>query len=70
MRLKAVEDGGKRLAFEKYDITNLSDPQAFHSNAVDVVFHGDDRVDLVYRSTAAGKASVQVFQLTPRAATN
>jgi hypothetical protein len=64
MRLRAVEDGGRRLSFAIYDITNLADPQAYHSTAVDVRFLGDDRVDLVYTGNAGGKEFVQVFQLT------
>ena len=63
MRLRSVEDRGRRLLFELYDITNLSDPRAYHSNAVEVVFLADDRVDLVYRGRAGDKTYTQVFQL-------
>jgi len=69
MRIKSVEDGGRRIAFEMYDITNLATPESFHSNAVEVVFHSEDRVDLVYRGTRGpvpGAKSEQVFQLTRR----
>jgi hypothetical protein len=68
MRLTAVEDGGRRLAFAMYDITNLADPQAYHSTHVDVAFLAADRVDVTYRGTVAGKPVTQVFQLTRRAA--
>jgi hypothetical protein len=64
MRLRAVEDGGRRLSFALYDITNLADPHAYHSNAVDIRFLSDDRIDLVYTGKAGGKEHVQVFQLT------
>ena len=63
MRLRSVEDGGRRLSFEMYDITNLADPKAYHSTGVDVVFVTDDRVDLVYNGRAGGKTLSQVFQL-------
>jgi hypothetical protein len=64
MRIKAVEDGGRRLAFEMYDITNLRDAKSYHSVAVDVLFLSDDRVDLVYRGKAGETKTTQVFQLT------
>ena len=70
MRLRSVEDSGKRLLFELYDITNLSDPKAYHSNAVEVVFLADDRVDLVYNGRAGDKAYTQVFQLTRQRASH
>ena len=63
MRLRSVEEGGNRLSFEMYDITNLLDPKAYHSTAVDVVFLADDRVDLVYTGRAGDKTVTQVFQL-------
>jgi hypothetical protein len=68
MRIKAVGDGGRRIAFEMYDITNLADPQGYHSTSVDVVFLNDDRVDLEYRGTRAGTKTTQVFQLSRRRA--
>src|SRR5262245_59053952 len=64
MRVKTVEDGARTIAFEMYDVTNLADPQAYHSTKLDVVFHDADRVDLVYRGMRAGTESTQVFQLT------
>jgi hypothetical protein len=64
MRVKAFDDGGKHIAFEMYDITNLADPNAYHSTKVDVNFLSDDRIDLVYRGVTAGKETNQVFQLT------
>jgi hypothetical protein len=69
MRVTAISDGGRRIAFEMYDITNLATPEAFHSNAVEVIFRSEDRVDLVYRGTrgaAPGTKSEQVFQLRRR----
>ena len=66
MRVAAVEDGGKRIAFDMYDITNLVRPDAYHSTHVDVVFLGENRVDLIYGGVNAGKATRQVFQLTRR----
>ena len=62
MRIKAADT--RHIYFEMYDITNLSSPQAYHTTSLDVVFLGDDRVDLVYGGTTAGQPSVQTFQLT------
>jgi hypothetical protein len=62
MRIKAADD--RHIAFEMYDITNLADPQAYHSTNLDVVFLGADRVDLAYGGTRGGTATTQVFQLT------
>jgi hypothetical protein len=67
MRVKSVQDHG--ISFEIYDITNLSAPEAYHSTNVDVLFHGEDRVDLVYRGKASGKETTQVFQLARRKTT-
>jgi hypothetical protein len=69
MRIKGVQDGGKRIRFEMYDITNLADPQAYHSTALDVVFIGDDRVDLAYEGMRAGVKSTQTFRLTRKTST-
>jgi hypothetical protein len=66
MRVSAIEDGGKRIAFQIYDITNLGDPDAYYSTRVEVVFLSDTRVDLVYRGVRAGKEMTQVFQLARR----
>lgn len=64
MRMNAVQDGGRKLVFEMYDITNLAHPRAYRSTGVDVVFLSDDRVNLEYRGWAEGRESTQVFQLT------
>jgi hypothetical protein len=68
MRITGVSDGGRRLAFEIYDITNLTDRAAYHSTAVEVVFLSDDRVDLVYRGVHGDRPITQVFELTRRKA--
>lgn len=64
MRVKSIEDGGRRISFEIYDITNLASPDAYRSTHLDVVFLSDDRVELAYKGLAAGKESTQVFQLS------
>jgi hypothetical protein len=64
MRLKSVEEGGRRILFEIYDITNLASPDAYHSIALEVVFLNDERVDLAYRGKSGGEESVQLFQLS------
>jgi hypothetical protein len=65
MRIKAAD--AKHIYFEMYDITNLANPQAYHSTTLDVVFLGNDRVDLVYGGISAGQRSAQTFQLTRKA---
>lgn len=65
-RMKMTSADDRHIAFTMYDITNLSNAQAYHSTDVDVVFLDRDRVNLLYRGTAAGKRSEQVFQLTRR----
>lgn len=66
MRIKSVADGGRRISFEIYDITNLASPDAYRSTHLDVVFVSDDRVELAYKGLASGKESTQVFQLSRR----
>src|SRR5262245_22140131 len=60
MRVKAFDAGGRHIAFEMYDITNLANPEAYHSTRVEVIFLNDDRVDLVYHGTSAGKDTTQI----------
>lgn len=69
MRVKSIAGDGKRISFEMYDITNLATPESFRSDALDVVFLSDDRVNLMYRgSRGPGGAikSEQVFRLSRR----
>ena len=63
MRLKTINDSGRRLSFEMYDITNLAEPKAYHSTRVDVQVQSDDKVDLTYSGVWEGKEITQVFQL-------
>jgi len=62
MRLRAASD--RQVAFEMYDITNLVDPKAYHSTAVEVTFAGEDRVEVTYRGVQAGREITQVFLLS------
>lgn len=64
MRVKAIDDNGRKLRFEIYDITNHADPQAYHSTSLEVSFLTDQRVELAYGGTSRGRQSTQVFQLT------
>lgn len=66
MRVKAIENGGRRVAFEIYDITNLKSPDASHSISLDVVFHDDGTTDLTYGGKSGGKSNTQTFQLLRR----
>jgi hypothetical protein len=62
MRLQTLDES--RITFTMYDITNLSHPRDYHTTDMELVFLNDDRVDLVYRATSAGRASTQVVRLT------
>jgi len=62
MRVRQFDD--RHIAFEMFDITNLPNPQDYHTTHLDVVFVSPDRVDLSYRGTSGGRESTQVFQLT------
>ena|SRR5688572_26724986 len=66
MRVKAIENGGRRIAFEMYDITNLKSPDAYRSTSLEVQFHDDGTVDLAYGGWSAGRSSTQTFQLLRR----
>jgi hypothetical protein len=66
MRLNSVNDGGKHIAFEMYDITNHRDPAAYYTKYLNVRFHGDGTVDLAYSGITAGRESTQTFQLRRR----
>jgi hypothetical protein len=65
MRITSADE--RHITFAMFDITNLSDPQAYHSTSLEIVFRGRDRVDLVYGGKAAGKDTTQVFELTRKA---
>lgn len=69
MRVKTIENGGRRIAFEMDDITNLKSPDAYRSTTLDVQFHDDGTIDLAYGGWSAGRASTQTFQLLRRTST-
>ena len=69
MRVKSVQNGGQHIAFEMYDITNLADPNAYHSTSLDVLFLDDGKVELTYGGMTAGRKSTQTFQLLQRTQT-
>jgi hypothetical protein len=66
MKIKGADEGGKRISFAMYDITNLADPAAYHSTALDVVFLDDGTIELAYRGMSKGSESTQTFQLLRR----
>jgi hypothetical protein len=70
MRVKAIENGGRHIVFEMYDITNLKSPDAYRSTSLDVRFHDDGTIDLAYGGWSAGQSSTQTFQLVRRASTS
>ena len=63
-RMRVREIDGRHIAFEMFDITNLANPQSYHTTHLDVVFVSPDRVDLTYHGTSGGRESTQVIQLT------
>jgi hypothetical protein len=71
MRVKSIENGGRRIVFEMFDITNLKSPDAYRSTSLDVQFLDDGTVELTYGgwSTANGSSS-QTIQLQRRTSTS
>jgi hypothetical protein len=69
MRVKAIENGGRHISFEMYDITNLKSADAYRSTSLDVQFHDDGTIDLAYGGWSAGRSSTQTFQLRRRTST-
>ena len=66
MRVKSIENDGRHIVFEMYDITNHPDPDSYYSSALDVRFVEDGTVELAYRGMTAGRESSQTFQLVKR----
>jgi hypothetical protein len=66
MRVKAIANDGRHIAFEMYDITNLRSPDAYRSTSLDVRFNADGTVELAYGGWSAGRSSTQTFQLVRR----
>ena len=66
MRVKTIENGGRRIAFAMYDITNLKSPEAYRSTSLVVQFHDDGTIELAYGGWSAGRSSTQTFQLLRR----
>ena len=69
MRIKAIENGGRHVVFEMYDITNLKAPDAYRSTSLDVQFKDDGTIELAYGGWSAGRSSTQTFQLLRRTST-
>jgi hypothetical protein len=63
MRVKTIENEGRHIAFEMYDITNLKDPDAYRTTSLDVQFHDDGTIDLAYGGWSEGNSSTQTFKL-------
>ena len=67
MRVKSIENGGRRIVFEMFDITNLKSADAYRSTSLDVQFLDDGTVELTYGGWSAGNgASSQTIQLQRR----
>jgi hypothetical protein len=63
MRLHSITDDGRRLAFEIYDITNLTSPEKYHSTNLEVSFISQDRVQLLYTGKSSAGEQKTVFDL-------
>jgi hypothetical protein len=63
MRVKAIDNGGRHIQFEMYDVTNLKSPDAYRSTSLDVRFNDDGTILLAYGGWSAGRASTQTFHL-------
>jgi hypothetical protein len=70
MRVKSIENGGRRIVFEMFDISNLKSPDAYRSTSLDVQFLNDGTVELTYGGwSGANGSSSQTIQLRKRAST-
>jgi hypothetical protein len=66
MRVKTIENDGRHIVFEMYDITNHPNPDSYYSSALDVRFVEDGTVELAYRGMTGARESTQTFQLVKR----
>jgi hypothetical protein len=69
MRVKTIENSGRRVVFEIYDITNLKAPDAYRSTSLEVVFHEDGTTELAYGGMSGSGSRTQTFQLLRRTST-
>jgi hypothetical protein len=70
MRVRSVTNGGRRIVFEMYDITNLKSPESYRSTSLDVQFFDDGTIELTYGGWSSGGSSSQTFQLQRRTSTS
>lgn len=71
MRVKSIDNGGRRIVFEMFDITNLKSPDAYRSTSLEVQFLDDGTVELTYGGwSAASGSSSQTVQLQRRTSTS
>ena len=66
MRVKTVENGGRRVVFEMYDITNLKSPDAYRSTSLEVLFNDDGTAEVAYGGMSSRGSQTQTFQLLRR----
>ena len=68
MRVKNIDNGGRRIVFEMFDIRNLKSPDAYRSTSLEVRFLDDGTVELTYGGwSAANGSSSQTIRLQRRA---
>ena len=71
MRVRSIQNGGRRIGFEMFDITNLKSPDAYRSTSLDVQFLDDGTVELTYGGwSASNGSSSQTIQLQRRTSTS
>jgi hypothetical protein len=66
MRAKSIENEGRHVAFEMYDITNHPNPESYYTSALNFRILEDGRVELNFRGMTAGSESSQTFVLKRR----
>lgn len=65
-RMIAAAYKNNTLEFDFVDVTNLSAPNAYHTRTLDIVFHDENHVDLVFVGLKDGKEVPGTVSLTRR----
>lgn len=63
MEAAAWEPGKGRLRFRFLDVTNLSEPEAYHTRELEIRFHDRDRVQLRFNGIDHGEEAPVVHDL-------
>lgn len=65
-RMRAASYKNNTLKFDFVDVTNLSAPNAYHTRTLDIVFHDEDHLDLVFIGLKDGEEVPGTVSLTRR----